>query len=99
MFSGGTSGPAAGGNKVTSGAILTSIGVGREGSYYTYDIDGGQESLGSDSGSPIYTVPDRDGNVRIVGILDGSVFVAEEKITIFSSWDNVTKEFDLQPIQ
>ena len=77
MFSGGTSGPAAGGNKVTSGAILTSIGVGREGSYYTYDIDGGQESLGSDSGSPIYTIPDRDGNVRVVGI---SVYLMEASL-------------------
>ena len=87
------------GNKVTSGAILSSApDSGGAGSCYTYDIDGGQESLGSDSGSPIYTVPDRNGDVRIVGILTGGVVVAGEDITIFSSWNDVMKELDLQPI-
>ena len=99
MFSGGTSGAAAEGNRVTSGAILTWIEKDEGGYHDTYDMDGGQDSLGSDSGSPIYTVPDRDGNVRIVGILVGGVIVAGEDITIFSSWNDVMKEFDLQPIQ
>ena len=96
MFSGATSGTVEG-NQVTSGAILGSFSE-EVGHYYLYDLDGGGESAGGDSGSPIYTVPDRNGNVRIVGILYGSAHVAGEKITTFSSWSDVEKELDLQPI-
>ena len=96
MFTGTTSGVAEG-NQVTSGAILTRFAEDG-GTLYTYDIDGGGESVSGDSGAPIYTVPDRNGNVRIIGILKGFVEVAGEEVTIFSSWDDVMKELDLQPI-
>ena len=97
MFTGKTSGVVEG-NQVTSGAILTAV-ADDGGIFYTYDIDGGGESAGGDSGSPIYTVPDRNGNVHVIGILDGSVSVAGEKVTTFCSWDDVMQELDLQPIQ
>ena len=97
MFSGKSSGVAEG-NRVTSGAILTKVDE-EKGTYYTYDMNGGQESLSGDSGSPVYTMPDRNGNVRIVGILIGFLYVAGERTTVFNAWDDVMKEFDLQPIQ
>ena len=97
MFTGRTSGVVEG-NRVTSGAILT-LFAKDGGTLYTYDIDGGGERAQGDSGSPIYTVPDRNGNVHIIGILRGSVVVAGEKVTVFNSWDDVMKELDLQPIQ
>ena len=99
MFSGSTSGVAQEGNRITSGAMLSSVQSGFQGRQYLYFIDGGQESQGGDSGAPIYTVPDRNGNVRIVGILTGGATLAGEKVTLFNSWDDVEKELDLQPIQ
>ena len=96
MFSGATSGLAHEGNRVTSGAILTRLG-NEGGVDYTYDMAGGQVGQPGDSGSPIYTEPDKHGNVQIVGIIQG--VYAEEGITVFNSWDDVMKEFDLQPIQ
>ena len=98
MFSGSASGDGGEGNRVTSGVMLSGYESGG-GSFYIYSIDGGQESQGGDSGSPIYTVPDRNGSVRMVGILVGGVVIAGEKITTFSAWNDVMKELDLQPIR
>ena len=97
MSSGSTSGVVEG-NRVTSGAILTRVSD-EEGVYYLYGMNGGQLSLFGDSGSPIYTVPDRSGNVHVVGILVGQTHIAGEKTTVFNAWGDVMKEFDLQPIQ
>ena len=55
----------------------------------------GGDAIRGDSGSPIYTVPDANGNVRIVGILTG---IGGEGILIFNSWKTVEDEFNLQPI-
>ena len=96
MFTGSRSGVVEG-NQVTSSAMLTMFSY-EGGTFSTYDLDGGGESAGGDSGSPIYTVPDRNGNVRIIGIIHGSAVVAGEEITAFCSWDDVMKELDLQPI-
>ena len=95
MFSGKVSGVVEG-NRVVSDAILT---LSSSKLFYAYNINGGGESISGDSGSPIYTVPDRNGNVQIVGILSGSVTIAGEKTTYFSSWDDVVKELDLRPIR
>ena len=54
-----------------------------------------------DSGSPVYTVPDENGNVRIVGIQSGiiNLFGNDKEIrTTFSSWDDVIDALDLKPI-
>ena len=54
--------------------------------------------IAGDSGSPIYTVPDKNGNVRIVGILVGIIpFVGGTEL-MFSSWDDVTDSLGLKPV-
>ena len=55
-----------------------------------------QDTIGGDSGSPIYTVPDADGNVWIVGVHIGGIFDRDE-IT-FTPWEDVEDAFDLLPI-
>ena len=61
--------------------------------YINHSRGGG--TIGGDSGAPVYTVPDADGNVRIVGILIGHVGVDRPA---FNSWKTVEEEFNLQPI-
>ena len=57
-------------------------------------------TTGGDSGSPVYTVPDAEGNVRIVGVHKGKTTTSDEiYVMIFSPWHSVTKEFDLKPIE
>ena len=54
-----------------------------------------------DSGSPIYTAPDVNGSVRIVGILIGLFSIGGGPgvdSVVFSSWDEVTDALDLKPI-
>ena len=66
------------------------------------DIDKINPTRKGDSGAPIYTVPDENGNTRIVGILSGrGIFGAGTPPVlnvIFSSWDDVTEALDLEPI-
>ena len=57
-----------------------------------------RELIPGDSGSPIYTVPDRDGNVRIVGIAVGVAPINGVITVTFSSWDVIEKALDLKPI-
>ena len=53
-----------------------------------------------DSGSPVYTVPDANGNVHIVGIIWAVGWSPElGNITSFHSWDRVVEEYELKPIQ
>ena len=75
--------------------------------YYFYvgvvsNSTGLEETIGGDSGSPIYTVPDEDGTVRIVGVLHGVISLGEGDESmikmIYSSWDDVTDALDLKPI-
>ena len=60
----------------------------------------GSESIPGNSGAPIYTLPDASGNVRMVGILEGSIFIgdSEREGISFSSWDDVEEALDLKPI-
>ena len=70
-------------------------------SYYEYvNHSRGGKSTRGNSGAPVYTVPDADGNVRIVGILIGSVPDEDpsESTLIFTSWKKVEDEFNLRPI-
>ena len=52
------------------------------------------DTMYGDSGSPVFTIPDTGGNVHIVGIHVG-VFKGQQA---FSSWEDVTRAFDLKPI-
>ena len=97
MFSGSSSGVVEG-NRVTSGPMLTRF-LPAGGFDYTYGLNGGGDSRSGDSGSPIYTVPDKNGNVRIIGILSGGIVIGGDDITTFNSWEDVMKELDLQPIR
>ena len=102
MFSGSRSGVAEGYKIKDDTPKLTGVTLGRvdgTGSVtYTYLFGGGRPSQGGDSGSPVYTIPDEDGNVHIVGILRGFTVIAGERFTAFNSWEDVEKELDLQPI-
>ena len=76
--------------------LVGSLGYDTDGFYYEYiNYSLGSGTTRGDSGSPIYTVPDADGNVRIVGILIGR---ASENSLAFNSWKTVEEEFNLQPI-
>ena len=66
---------------------------------YVARINGGDPTIGGDSGSPVYTVPDSAGNVHIVGILTGSFITSRWRGNSFSSWDDVVKGLDLKSIE
>ena len=76
--------------------LLLGGGYDTDGFYYEYtNYSRGGNAIRGDSGAPVYTVPDADGNVRIVGILTGLVDVGS---LAFNSWKTVEDEFNLQPI-
>ena len=88
------------GNRVVSGRLLSRF-LKSDGfilHHYTYDINGGGETAGGDSGSPVYTIPDADGNTQIVGILVGEATIADEKLPTFNAWTDVAKELDLKAV-
>ena len=85
-------------SSVAKGDELLVGGIRRntDGHYYEYlNHSRGGKSTRGNSGAPIYTVPDADGNVRIVGILVGST--TSDRL-VFNSWKTVKDEFNLQPI-
>ena len=51
-----------------------------------------------DSGSPVYTAPDANGNVRIVGIHGGRMVIDDMWHTFFTSWSDAAKALDLKPL-
>ena len=86
-------------SSVAKGDELLIGGTGNDvdGFYYEYvNYSLGGKSTRGNSGAPIYTVPDADGNVRMVGVLSGSI-PGEDGI-IFTSWKTVEEEFNLRPI-
>ena len=59
----------------------------------------GSRGISGDSGSPVYTVPDATGNVYILGVLVGSIYLRDKRIGVsFISWSDVEEELDLKPI-
>ena len=78
------SGRVAGKLLVTSGAIFM----------HTYGFVSANFSIGGDSGSPVYTTPDTNGNVHIAGILFGD----DGTHILFSPWNKVTEALNLKPI-
>ena len=75
------------------GKLLASSYLGNSFNYLA-EMDE-HESIGGDSGGPVYTAPDTNGRVRILGVLSGSGagFVS------FSPWYDVEKAYNLKPIQ
>ena len=63
--------------------------------HYSYYSHGG-ESLGGDSGAPVYTAPDADSNVSMVGIFTGFLPGGGERA--FNSWKQVEDAFNLKPL-
>ena len=53
------------------------------------------KSVGGNSGSPVYTAPDEDGNVYIVGILSGGL---GDTAIGFNAWNDVTEALNLKPL-
>ena len=81
------------GDKLLVGGNYTTDGLFHD--YVNHSLGG--KSAGGDSGAPVYTVPDADGNVRIVGILIGHVGVGVDR-PVFNSWKTIEEEFNLRPI-
>ena len=69
--------------------------------YVHYTIFQGNGTIYGDSGAPVYTRPDRNGNISIVGVHYGSFDFANEGNlgSAISAWSDVAKEFDLKPIE
>ena len=67
---------------------------------YQHTASLSSEVRGGDSGAPLFTVPDDNGNVRIIGIISGSakLFDGTEEIIVFGSWDDITETLDLKPL-
>lgn len=91
-FTGAVSGVSEGDPASISEKILSDVG----GDIYHYSyLVTVTTNVGGDSGSPIYTAPDENGNVYIVGILFGGL--GNTMIT-FNAWDDVTEALNLKPI-
>ena len=97
----------------TSGDVYGTVGEGKLllqfADAYTYlyrafPPQNGSTSKKGDSGGPLYTTPDENGNVRIVGIHSARFYYHEGELGdflegfAFSSWDDIVKELDLKPI-
>ncbi|MYC72488.1 MAG: T9SS type A sorting domain-containing protein [Gemmatimonadetes bacterium] len=63
--------------------------------YASFTTDDHRTTPG-DSGAPVYTRPDEDGNVWIVGVHEG--ILPGDRGVIFSPWQAVKDAFDLVPI-
>ena len=91
-FTGSVSGVSEGDPATVSGRLLVS-GVNTI-FHYTHAVTV-TSLIGGDSGSPVYTAPDENGNVYIVGI----VAAGGTERAYFNTWDDVTKALDLKPIE
>ena len=85
---------AGGGVDVTNGRYYEYINY----SEYADDYQG-LRSVRGDSGAPMYTAPDKNGNVRMVGVLSGALLINNvDKGIVFSPWNQVSDEFNLKPL-
>ena len=66
--------------------------------YHSYTINHELGVISGDSGNPIYTIPDTNGNVHIVGIVKGNIIIAGKVRHLFASWDEATEYLSLKPI-
>ena len=78
--------------------ILTTVGDVDHMYQYRYTATIVKESIGGDSGAPVYTTPDANKHVRIVGIHIGEMGITGNERFVFSSWHDVTDALDLKSI-
>ena len=69
--------------------------IGKEIYQFMHEVYSETEIIGGDSGAPIYTVPDEDGNTHIVGVVSAS----KGKIIYFTSWEDTENTLDLKAIE
>ena len=94
-FSGALSGEVTD-NLVAEGDAVLSGDRDVNGVFYVYShLTRGTTLIGGDNGSPAYTAPDANNNVRIVGI--ATAIVPDIGIT-FESWEKIEDTFDLKPV-
>ncbi len=55
-------------------------------------------SKNGDSGGPVFTPPNSDGEVKIVGIISGSVPIDGENYSGYTRWSDIQRDLGLQPI-
>ena len=97
--SGAVSGVFENGQITTEKKIVGHIGGGYlSNKVHTLTITKGENLIPGDSGSPVYIVPDKDGNTRIIGIAVGVAIMNDIPIATFAPWDSVTDALDLKPI-
>ncbi|MDE0243323.1 MAG: proprotein convertase P-domain-containing protein [Candidatus Kaiserbacteria bacterium] len=65
--------------------------------YYATSLSDSEETRNGDSGAPVYTTPDENGNVHILGVFVGTIDDDSHR-SIYSSWENVEDSFDLKPV-
>ncbi|MDE0243467.1 MAG: proprotein convertase P-domain-containing protein [Candidatus Kaiserbacteria bacterium] len=67
---------------------------------YEYVYTASRETIlrQGDSGAPVYTIPDRYGEVSMVGIFIGYAIYAGERYHMFSSWDTVRESLRLRSL-
>ena len=82
------------------GIVLASGYVPGWGNFYSYEYlsspSPGSDTTRGDSGGPVYTEPDTNGNVYITGVHTGSSPGGELQ---HSLWESVEDEFGLKPIE
>ena len=67
---------------------------------FLHTLSSETEPIGGDSGGPIYTVPDADGNVLIVGMVYGTWNEPDRTTTVFfTSWEDTEEILDLKAIE
>ena len=68
---------------------------------FLYVLQSETEPLGGDSGSPIYTIPDANDKVSIVGLIYGSGVLPGNNFTTawFTSWEDAEKILDLKALE
>ena len=79
------------------GEFLALLGK-REFYAFSYYISPHLGTILGDSGGPIYTIPDTNGNVKIVGTLYGYGSVDDSRVTVFSAWEDIREALELKPI-
>ena len=66
--------------------------------YHKYAVDRDLGTALGDSGSPVYTTPDTNKNVHIVGVHQGVTITNDIVRQIFASWEELADDLNLKPI-
>ena len=84
--------------EVSSGRLLINRSAGGNIYKYLYTTTK-TDTISGDSGSPVFTIPDTEGNTHIIGIHVGSLTGSlTGRRQGFASWSDVARALDLKPI-